>query len=363
MQNKNHYCIIMAGGIGSRFWPMSRQSFPKQFHDILGTGKTLLQETVDRFRDYCPIENIYIVTNKQYFDLVNKQIPGLDPNQILLEPVRRNTAPCIAYAMSKIYNKNDKAVMVIAPADHLIIKPEAFLKSINLATEFAESKPAIVTLGIQPNRPDTGYGYIQFIPEKVEQFDGISRVKTFTEKPNLELAKAFVKSGEFLWNSGIFISSATTLINTYKMFLSDMLTLFQPDEEVYYTDKEADFVERAYTRCTNISIDYGIIEKAKNVYVIPSNFGWSDLGTWGSLYENAPKDEYENAALSRNVLFYDTKECIINAPKSKLVVIEGLKDYIVIDTKDVLLICRKDKEQAIKQIVTDVKAGIGDQFV
>jgi len=353
----------MAGGIGSRFWPMSRKNLPKQFLDILGTGRTLLQETVARFTDYCPLENIFIVTNKQYFNLVNEQIAGLSTDQILLEPARRNTAPCIAYAMTKIYAQNDNAVLVIAPADHLILNPQGFLNCISTATAFANEKPAIVTLGINPNRPDTGYGYIQYLQDQKNLPEGVKRVKTFTEKPNLELAKTFVKSGDFLWNSGIFICSATTLIQAYKMYLPDMLSQFQPDEEVYFTAKEVEFIENAYAQCTNISIDYGIIEKAKNVFVIPSNFGWSDLGTWGSLYENASKDEHSNAALSRNVLFYDAKECIVNAPKSKLVVVEGLKDYIVIDTKDVLLICRKDKEQAIKQIVIDVKAGIGDQFV
>jgi len=353
----------MAGGIGSRFWPMSRQSFPKQFLDILGTGKSLLQETVERFAEYCPKENIFIVTNKQYASIVKEQIPGLSTDQMLLEPVRRNTAACIAYAASKIYAKDETATMLIAPADHLIINTSEFIKCVNLATDFVLNNPALVTLGIKPNRPDTGYGYVQFIPEKIQSFDGINKVKTFTEKPNLELAKTFVKSGDFLWNSGIFIASVSSLISSFKLYLPDMIELFLQGNGSYFTDKEAEFIEAVYARCTSISIDYAIMEKAKNVYVIPSNFGWSDLGTWGSLYENAPKDEHQNAALSRNVLFYDTKECIINAPKNKLVVLEGLKDYIVVDTKDVLLICRKDREQAIKQIVTDVKAGIGEQFV
>lgn len=363
MQKQNYYCIIMAGGIGSRFWPMSRQGYPKQFLDILGTGKTLLQETVERFSDFCPIENIYIVTNKQYAPIVKEQIPLIGGDQILLEPVRRNTAPCIAYATSKIYAKDDKAVVVIAPADHLIIRTEEFIRCVNTASEFAASHPALLTLGIKPNRPDTGYGYIQFIQEPNALNDRVKKVKTFTEKPNLELARTFVKSGEFLWNSGIFISSATTLITTFKMFLPDMIELFLQGNSIYFTNREAEFIDAAYARCTSISFDYGIMEKAKNVYVIPSDFGWSDLGTWGSLYENAGKDENHNAALSRNVLFYDAKECIISAPKNKLVVVEGLKDYIVVDTKDVLLICRKDKEQAIKQIVIDVKAGIGEHFV
>ena len=361
-KNPHQYCIIMAGGLGTRFWPMSRHQRPKQFLDVLGTGRTLLQETVDRFEKIILKENIFIVTNKSHKALVNEQVPGLNEDQVLLEPSRRNTAPCLAYAVSKIEVKDPEALVVVAPSDHLIIKEEAFLEQIRDGFEFAAKNQAIITLGIRPGRPDTGYGYIQFIPD--ESKDGkVHKVKTFIEKPNLELATSFVNSGDFLWNSGIFITSIPTIQSGFSGFLPEMFAVFQDGKEVYYKEGEAAFIDLAYAQCTNISIDYGIIEKAQNVFVIPSDFGWSDLGTWGSLYENSSKDASGNALAGKKVMLYDSHNCIVNMPKDKLVVIQGLDDYIVVDSQGILLICKKENEQDIRQMVSNVKTQHGEDFV
>ncbi len=365
MQNTNNlYCVIMAGGIGSRFWPMSRQNHPKQFLDVLGTGKTLLQQTVERFLPLIPLEQIIIVTNKAYEALVFEQIPGLQPDQILLEPARRNTAPCLAYAAHKIALKNPDALLVVAPSDHLIIRESVFMENLKSAFEFAGENNALLTMGIRPARPDTGYGYIQFTDDLSLPVNAqVKKVKTFTEKPDLELAKSFVSSGDFLWNSGIFVWSLTSLMKAMKAFMPETDQIFNEGKTAYYTAEEAVFIERAYAQCTNISIDYGIMEKAPNVYVIPSDFGWSDLGTWGSLYENTRKDEKQNAVIGRNVMLFNTQNCIINMPKEKLVAIQGLDGYIVAESNDILLICRKDDEQEIRQIVNNVKVEKGEQFV
>jgi len=363
MQKNHHqYCVIMAGGLGTRFWPMSRHQRPKQFLDVLGTGRTLLQQTVDRFEKIIPKENIFIVTNKSYSELVNEQVPGLNEHQILLEPSRRNTAPCLAYAVSKIEVKDPEAVIVVAPSDHLIVKEDAFLDQIKKGFHFATENNAIITLGIRPGRPDTGYGYIQFIPD--ESDDGnVYKVKTFIEKPNLELATSFVSSGEFLWNSGIFITSIPTIQSAFKLFLPEMYAVFQEGKLGYHNEGEAKFLELAYAQCTNISIDYGIIEKAQNVFVIPSDFGWSDLGTWGSLYDNSSKDSTGNAISGKRVMLYDSHNCIVNMPKDKLVVIQGLEDYIVVESQGILLICKKENEQDIRQMVSNVKTHLGEDFV
>ena len=360
-QNKNLYCVIMAGGVGTRFWPMSRQQRPKQFLDILGTGRTLLQQTYDRFKKIMPEENILIVTNKGYKTLVYEQLPGISDNQVLLEPSRRNTAPCIAYALSKIGSKNPDANVVVAPSDHLILKEEAFLDQVMKGFMFAESNPAIVTLGIRPSRPDTGYGYIQYIHE--DAGSEVCKVKTFTEKPNVELAKSFLSSGEFLWNSGLFITTTKVMMHAFQKYLPDMYHVFQEGASNYFTDKEETFLELAYAQCTNISIDYGIIEKADNVYVIPSEFGWSDLGTWGSLYENSTHDASQNAVVGRKSMLYDTKNCIVNVPKDKLVVVQGLDGYIVVESDGILLICKKDNEQEIRQMVSNVKVQRGEEYI
>lgn len=354
----------MAGGIGSRFWPMSRTNHPKQFIDILGLGQTLLQLTYNRFLKLCPPENIVVVTNDIYKDLVKEQLPKLSDNQILLEPSRRNTAPCIAYACYKINAQNPNAKIVVSPADHLILKEETFVKAINSCFRKASSEECLVTLGIKPSRPDTGYGYIQFVESPTSESDKrIKKVKTFTEKPDLEMAKFFMQSGDFLWNSGIFIWSSKSIIKAFETHMPETDILFKEGNSIYNTEKEMDFIKGVYSVCKNISIDYGVMEKASNVYVRSSIIGWSDLGTYGSLYTHITKDEKQNAVINKNALMYNSETCIVSAPKQKLMVIEGLNDYIVVDTKDVLLICKKENEQQIRQFVNDVKMTKGDKFI
>jgi mannose-1-phosphate guanylyltransferase len=360
---KNHYCVIMAGGIGSRFWPMSRTNHPKQFMDILGTGKTLLQQTYERFLRLCPKENIFIVTNADYKDLVSEQIQGISTENILLEPSRKNTAPCIAFASYKIAQKNPNAITVVAPSDHLILNENAFVDAINSCYKKAAKQDCLMTLGITPTRPDTGYGYIQFKDSEVkEEDDQIKKVKTFTEKPDLEMAKSLLQSGDFLWNSGIFIWSVKSIIRAFESYSSELATTFAAEKDTYYTPDESDFIKRAYLNCKNISIDYAIMEKATNVYVRISDIGWSDLGTWGSLYDHINHDENKNAIVGKHVMLYDSKNCIVNVPKDKLVVLQGLDGYIVVESDTILLICRKEDEQQIRVFVNDVKVGKGDKF-
>lgn len=362
--NRNNYCVIMAGGIGSRFWPMSRTTTPKQFLDILGTGETLIQQTVNRFRKICPIENIFIVTNDLYQEQVKEQIPDLDQDQILCEPLRRNTAPCIAYANYKIQSINPHANIVVAPSDHIILKEDVFIDVIKSALETTAQNDCLITLGIQPSRPDTGYGYIQFDRnQKDERDERIYKVKNFTEKPKLELAEEFLESGDFLWNAGIFVWSLKSIQSAFRTHLSDVNTIFEEGIGMYNTQREELFIENAYSICKNISIDYGIMEKARNVYVLSSDFGWSDLGTWGSLYAIRDKDENQNSIIGKNVMTYETKNSIINVKGNRLVVLQGLDDYIVVDDDNTLLICKKSDEQSIRQIVNDVKATKGDKFV
>lgn len=353
----------MAGGIGSRFWPMSRNTLPKQFLDIMGTGKTLIRQTYERFLKICPPENIYIVTNEQYQGHVFSQIPELNKNQVLAEPQRRNTAPCIAYAAFKIFQVNPDANMVVAPSDHVINDEKNFQEAIRIGLEFTRKTQGLLTIGIQPSRPDTGYGYIQF-KEKVEDENfGINEVKTFTEKPNLEMAKFFLKSGEFLWNSGIFLWNTKAILEAFEKNLPDMYTLFQEGKNIYNTPEESAFIRKTYEKCTNISIDYGIMEKAKNVYVLSAEFGWSDLGTWKSLYEQLPHDQHKNAVVGPHVMLDNTSNCVINIPGNKLAVIQGLEDFIIVDTDQVLLICPKEDEQQIRNLVNDVKLKKGDKFI
>jgi len=351
----------MAGGVGSRFWPMSRTTHPKQFLDILGTGRSLLQQTYDRSKKTCPKKNILIVTNAQYKNLVLEQLKDIDPSQVLLEPARRNTAPCVAYAAFRIKAMNPNACMVVAPSDHLILKEEQYIDLLNKAFEVVEKEDSLITLGITPTRPDTGYGYIQFDEKKGD--GGVHRVKSFTEKPDLEMAEQLVKSGEFLWNAGIFIWSVKSILSAFEKFMPDEFQLFNEGADLFNTRSENRFIKEAYMQCRSVSIDYGIMEKAKNVYTIAADMGWSDLGTWGSLYSYADKNEKGNVIQGKNVITYDSGNCIVNVPKDKLVVLQGLQDMIVVESDGVLLICKRSEEQQIKRIVNDVKATKGEKFV
>jgi mannose-1-phosphate guanylyltransferase len=348
----------MAGGIGSRFWPISRMKFPKQFHDVLGTGKTLLQQTISRFENIVPKENILIVTNKVYADLVKSQAPFLSDDQILGEPVGRNTAPCIAYGCYKIRERNPNANIIVAPSDHVILKEKDFEDRVTEALKETSEKEVLVTFGIKPSRPDTGYGYIQYIESNDSIF---KKVKTFTEKPALELAQKFIESGDFLWNAGIFIWNVKTIIHSIEQFMPEMAETFEEGKVNFWKTEEEQFIQKAYSQCKNISIDYGIMEKADNVYVLLSDFGWSDLGTWKSLYDLSEKNEDGNV-VQGNVLVYHTNNCIIKTPADKLVVIHGLNDFIVAEYEDVLMICKKEDEQKVKDFVADVKSKKGEKF-
>ncbi|MDP3461721.1 MAG: mannose-1-phosphate guanylyltransferase [Bacteroidales bacterium] len=362
--NKNNYCVIMAGGVGARFWPMSKTSKPKQFIDILGIGKTLIQMTFDRLCSICPPENVYIVTNDIYRDQVLEQLPGISPEQVLCEPARRNTAPCIAYANHVILSRNPDATIVVAPSDHIILNENEFTKNVLDAMHVAANNNWLITLGIEPSRPDTGYGYIQFIENEVlPTLPKLKKVKTFTEKPNLELARNFLASGDFLWNSGIFIWSLKTINKAFDEFLPEVNELFKEGYGKYGTAHEAEFIKNTYSVCRNISIDYGVMEKADSVYVMSVEFGWSDLGTWGSLYDIRKKDDKQNAIVGNHVMAYDTTGCIVNMPNDKIIVLQGLTDYIVVEDDNALLICRKEDEQQIRQFVNDIKVEKGEKFV
>ncbi len=352
----------MAGGIGSRFWPMSRSAHPKQFIDILGTGESLLQQTFKRLSRICPDQNILIVTNEQYADLVAEQLPSLNKDQILTEPARRNTAPCIAYACFKIHKENPKASVIVAPSDHLITDETRFVEEVLETMEAAEESKALFTLGIKPNRPDTGYGYIQYI-EKPLEGGKLFPVKTFTEKPNKELAEQFIESGDFLWNSGIFIWSTQAILESFKKHMPELFSTFSGIQPSLGTEKEKDAILKVYPSCKNISIDYGIMEKAEEVYVRPSDWGWSDLGTWGSLYEHQELDPQDNAVQGKNVLLYDCHRNMIKISGDSLVVLQGVSDSIVVEKDGVIMVCRKEDEQTIKQIVNDVKIEKGNGYV
>ena len=353
----------MAGGVGRRFWPMSRTEMPKQFQDVLGMGRTLIQQTVDRYRRIIPIENIYIVSNKQYKDIILAQVPELTSQKILLEPAIRNTAPCIAYATYKILSMNAEANFIVAPSDHLITMEEAFLEYIKKGVEFVTHTDQLLTLGIKPSRPETGYGYIQVEEEGTVDIGGLYKVKTFTEKPDREIAEVFLDSGDFFWNSGIFMWNGTSIINAFNSFLSDVAIKFKAGVDKYYTELEEFFIDTVYSSCKNISIDYGIMEYASNVHVLCGEFGWSDLGTWGSVYDHLKQDENGNASCNSDVLLYDCKDNIINLPVDKLAVIQGLEGFIIVAAGNSMLICKKDEEQRIKQFLTDVKMLKGTEFV
>jgi mannose-1-phosphate guanylyltransferase len=359
--NQHTYVAIMAGGIGSRFWPVSRTDHPKQFLDILGTGSTLIQQTLNRFLSIVPIENIYVVTSDDYIDLVKEQLPALPVENIVGEPFRKNTAPCIAYISFKLLQKDPEASIIVAPADHVILDDEKFLEVCANAMSFVNHLNALVTIGIKPGYPNTGYGYIQH--DMAEVASSVYKVKTFTEKPNKELAQTFIASGDFLWNSGIFIWQLKRIITSLKKFLPEIYDLFAAEQDKFNTAEEKAMIENIYPQCTNISIDFGVMEKADNVYVIPASFGWSDLGTWNSAWENSDKDYLENACTGNKVMVVDSTRCIVHTQDDKLVIVQGLDEFIVVDTKDVLLICQRDKEQEIKDYVAEVKRNIGDEYL
>ena len=382
-KKENNYCVIMAGGVGSRFWPFSREEKPKQFLDFFGTGRSLLQMTIDRFRPIVPVENMFIVTNIAYKHLILEQVPDIKESQILCEPARRNTAPCIAYATAHIRalclrragltaanqdwtRPEMKANIVVAASDHLILEEEKFRQAIQKAFDFVSENNAICTLGMQPTRPETGYGYIQYINERSQSElndgmsaakplnDGIYPVKTFTEKPNLEMAKVFLESGDFLWNSGIFIWNLQTISEAFRYLLPEVADRFREGELLMGTDKEENFIEEMFPKCPNISIDYGIMEKADNVYVMPSSFGWSDLGTWGSLYELSEKDEDGNVSLHSEAHFHEAKGNIVVLEPGKKAIVQGVEDMIIVEEKGALLVCKKAEEQRIKQFVSEL---------
>ncbi|MDH8701877.1 mannose-1-phosphate guanylyltransferase [Dysgonomonadaceae bacterium PH5-43] len=361
---KDNFCVIMGGGIGSRFWPFSREDKPKQFLDFFGTGRSLLQQTFDRFSQIIPTENIFIATNDAYADLVKEQLPEITDKQILREPTRRNTAPCIAYAAFHIKAINPNANIVVTPADHLILQEHHFLKNIQTGLNFVREYPALLTLGVKPERPETGYGYIQ--TDEGVGGGNIQKVKVFTEKPNLELAELFVKSGDFFWNSGIFLWNVNTILKAFEEHLPAVHNRLGQDLDKYNTPEEQKFINEAYPTCPNISIDYGIMEKANNVHMLVADFGWSDLGNWSSIYDLTvdEKDESKNATLKCKSLFIDSSNNLVTTNSdNKLVVVQGLKNYIVVESDNILLICKREEEQRIKQIVADIEIKFGKEYI
>lgn len=353
----------MAGGIGSRFWPVSTSKFPKQFHDILGTGETLLQQTFRRLQKISDTDKIMVVTHRNYKDLVKEQLPEIPEKNIILEPARRNTAPCIAYAAYRIASEDPTATMLVAPSDHLITNEDEFARIAKLAAGEASEGKKLFTLGIRPHRPDTGYGYIQFVNLEDDGDNEVKRVKTFTEKPDVDLAKQFLESGDFLWNSGIFIWGIPFFMEQLEEHLHDLYSTFEAGSDKFGTDEESGFIEKVYPACENESIDYGLMEKSNHVYVIPSDFGWSDLGTWGSLYEHTDRDEHGNSLIAKKAIVHDTQNTLVKLPKEKIAVVEGLDGYIVVDKDDALLICKMENEQLIKSFVSEIKVKYGDQHL
>ena len=357
----NQYVAIMAGGIGSRFWPMSRTRYPKQFLDILGMGRTLIQQSYDRYSKVVPPANVYVVTSHEYVDIVKAQLPELPASNILAEPSRKNTAACIAYIAFHLQAKDPDAVMIAAPADHLVTETDQFIETATKALDFVESVNSLVTIGIKPTHPNTGYGYIQH--EMMQAAPDVFKVKTFTEKPSEEIAKAFIASGDFLWNAGIFTWKISTVLTAFESHLSEVYEVFAAEKEHFNTATEREAIERIYPQCTNVSVDFGVMEKASNVFVIPASFGWSDLGTWTSAWDNMEKDYFGNAVVGKNVMVVDANNCMVHAPDKKLVLLQGLRDYIIVDTEDALLICKKDKEQQIKEYVAEVKRNMGEHYL
>lgn len=350
--NKNLYVVLMAGGVGVRFWPYSRNSKPKQFLDVMGTGRSLLQSTYDRFAAICPKENIYVVTHQEHAQLVHDQLPEMQLSQILAEPMRKNTTACIAYASYRIYEQNKDAVIVVSPSDHLILKEEEFHEIILKAADQAKDQDKLLTIGIKPTRPETGYGYIQFLADKKP----VKKVKTFTEKPELALAKKFIESGDFVWNSGIFIWGVQAILKAIQEHIPEMAEVFDECKSSFNTPEEPEAIEKAYAQCKSVSIDYAVMEKATNVYVCPGDFTWSDLGSWASIHDISPKDEHNNVTKGKT-LMYDTRNSIIRASSpDKLIVVQGLNGYLVAEFGNVIIVCEKDKEEQFRKFVNDVKA-------
>ncbi|MBP3424742.1 MAG: mannose-1-phosphate guanylyltransferase [Alistipes sp.] len=347
----------MAGGVGTRFWPKSRKNMPKQFLDILGNGKSFIRMTFERFSARIAPENFLVVTNQNYKSLVLEHLPELKPEQILCEPIGRNTAPCICYAANYLNKIAPDSLMVVTPSDHYVADEKGFIDTLDACTEFAEANDVLMTIGINPTRPETGYGYIQR-----SSAEPLSPVKCFTEKPNLEVAQAFIRSGEFLWNSGIFIWKTSAILSAVERYLPEMHSLFSSISASYGTVGESAAITDVFTRCRAISIDYGVMERADNVYVHSGDFGWSDIGTWGSLYQHSRKDKYANAKPAEGCYTYDTRNTIISLPQNKVAIINGLRDYIVVDTEDVLMICPRSEEQNIKKYIDEVKFNQGDKF-
>ncbi|APY08945.1 mannose-1-phosphate guanylyltransferase [Winogradskyella sp. J14-2] len=364
MKNKNYYAILMAGGVGSRFWPVSTQNFPKQFHDMLGTGDTLIQKTFNRLAKLIPEENIFILTNERYNDLVFEQLPSVTKRQVVLEPAMRNTAPCILYASLKIQKENENAVMIVAPSDHWIEDEDAFSNNVKTAFDYCESNDALMTLGITPTFPNTGYGYIEFdtVTERGHSEEEIKPVNQFREKPDYQTAKSFLAQGNFLWNAGIFMWSVKSVVAAFQSNQPELYQLFKSGYSVYNTESEDDFIKDNYPKAENISVDYALMEKSNNVYVIPATFDWNDLGTWGSLYDKLEKDSDANAVVNARILADDASGNMIRSKKDKIVVVDGLKNYIVVDKDEVLLIFPKAKEQDIKKVLQNVKANFGEEY-
>jgi mannose-1-phosphate guanylyltransferase len=361
MKNKNHYVAIMAGGIGSRFWPMSRTALPKQFLDILDTGQTLLQSTFERYRSFILIENIYIVTSECYVDIVRKQLPELPEVNIIGEPSRKNTAPCIAYISMKLLKRNPEANIIVAPSDHLISGQKEFETDCMTGLNLAAKKDVIITMGIKPDRPSTGYGYIQSISTNLNSEP--RQVLRFTEKPDRTTAEAFLKNDAYLWNSGIFIWNANTIVGAFKKHVPDIFDLFVNGMPDYNTTHEKATIQRIYAGCQSISIDYAILEKSDNVFVIPAGFEWSDLGTWNSAWENRPKDAAQNAISGSNILLLNSKGCIVHSDDEKLVLIGGVDDLIIVNTPDAIMICKKENEQEIKTYLKTINQATGDIYL
>lgn len=363
MSNESTWCVIMAGGVGSRFWPMSRTAYPKQFLDFLGLGRTLLQQTYDRFLPLCGKDRILVVTNDRYAAIVREQLPDLADWQILEEPQRKNTAPCVAYANAVIAGRDPGAAVIVAPSDHLVLKQEAFLDTIRTAVQQARADDCLVTLGIVPSRPDTGYGYIQFQEGDGTLHPRVKKVKTFTEKPDHATAQRFIESGDFLWNAGIFIWTLKSIQAAFHRHLPEMQRLFDARRAAFGAAEEGAAVAEIYAECASESIDYGIMEKADNAFTVMSDFGWSDLGTWGSLYTHLPKDAHGNAAIGSAVKLYGCSGNVVHAHDDRLLVLQGLEDFIVVSTQDALLVCRKRDEQQIKQFVNELTAESGERYI